>query len=128
MATSVRQLNTGTLMPVQSDDQPKAWSEVLKQYSVDEVVAVSAWEQGAVWSELAEACADRGVIFRQLVVMPKPKVGRYYIDDAGNGTYFVSLETVPQEQLTLAIKRCLDIVGALVGVFLCALVYPFYAR
>jgi lipopolysaccharide/colanic/teichoic acid biosynthesis glycosyltransferase len=121
-------LNSGTLALFHSDaDQPKTWPEVLKQYAVDEVVAVSAWDQSGIWNELAEACSDRGVIFRQLVVMPKPKVGRYHIEDAGSGSYFVSLETVPQEHLTLAIKRTLDVVGALFGVMLFALVYPFYA-
>ena len=67
------------------------------------------------------------LIFRQLVVMPKPRVGRYHIEDAGNGQYFVSLETVPQDFLALAIKRALDIIGAILGLMLCALVFPFYA-
>jgi lipopolysaccharide/colanic/teichoic acid biosynthesis glycosyltransferase len=128
MASSIRQLKPATVAPVEANSPaPESWSEVLRQYQVDEVVAVSAWDQSAIWNELSEACADRGVIFRQLVVMPKPKVGRYHIEDAGNGSYFVSLETVPQEQLTLAIKRVLDIVGALFGVTMFALVYPFYA-
>jgi lipopolysaccharide/colanic/teichoic acid biosynthesis glycosyltransferase len=128
MATSIQQLKASTLAQAEANViPPKTWPEVLKHYAVDEVVAVSAWDQSAIWNELAEACADRGVIFRQLVVMPKPKVGRYHIEDAGNNSYFVSLETVPQEHLTLAIKRGLDLVGALFGVMLCALVYPFYA-
>jgi lipopolysaccharide/colanic/teichoic acid biosynthesis glycosyltransferase len=128
MASSIRQLKPASLTRVEASlPDPKTWSEVLKQYPVDEVVAVSAWDQSAIWNDLSEACADRGVIFRQLVMMPKPKVGRYHIEDAGNGSYFVSLETVPQEQLTLALKRGLDILGSLFGVMLCALIYPFYA-
>jgi lipopolysaccharide/colanic/teichoic acid biosynthesis glycosyltransferase len=128
MATSIRHLNPGTPALVHSDgDQPKTWPEVLKQYAVDEVVAVSAWDQSAMWNELAEACSDRGIIFRQLVVMSKPKIGKYHIEDAGNGQYFVSLETVPQDFLALAVKRVLDIAGSILGVILCALVYPFYA-
>ncbi len=59
--------------------------------------------------------------------MPKPKIGKYHIEDAGNGQYFVSLETVPQDFLALAVKRVLDIAGAILGVMLCALVFPFYA-
>lgn len=128
MATSPSELNPGALALLQSDAaEPESWSAVLKRYAVDEVVAVTALDRSGDWNELAEACADRGVIFRQLVVMPKPKVGRYHVDDTGNGTFLVSLETVPQEQLTLAIKRALDITGALFGVMLCALVFPFYA-
>jgi len=106
---------------------PGAWSNILKSYAVDEVIAVAAWDQATAWTELAEACADRGVIFRQLVVMPKPRIGKYHFEDAGNGQYLISLEAVPQDSLTLAIKRTLDIVGAILGVFLCALVFPFYA-
>jgi lipopolysaccharide/colanic/teichoic acid biosynthesis glycosyltransferase len=107
--------------------EPEAWSDVLKRYAVDEVVAVTTWDQSAIWNELAEACADRGLIFRQLVVMPKPKIGKYQIEDAGNGQYFVSLETVPQDLLALALKRALDIVGSIFGLMLCGMAYPFYA-
>ena len=106
MATSIRQRNSSTLALVQADaGRPKAWSDVLKHYAVDEVVAVSAWEHPAALNELANACAERGVIFRQLVTMPKPAIGTYHIDDAGNGSYFVSLETVPQDYFRLAVKR-----------------------
>jgi lipopolysaccharide/colanic/teichoic acid biosynthesis glycosyltransferase len=128
MATSMRQLNGSSPSPVRSNsDKPEAWSDILKRYAVDEVVAVTSWDQSAIWNELSEACADRGVIFRQLVVMPKPRIGKYHIEDAGNGQYFVSLETVPQDFLALAIKRGLDIIGSIFGVMLCALIYPFYA-
>ncbi len=128
MAGSIRQLNGGVVAPPEEVvERAEPWSDVLKHYSVDEVVAVTTWDQSAIWNELAEACADRGVIFRQLVVMPKPRIGKYHIEDAGNGQYFVSLETVPQDFLALAIKRALDIVGSIFGLLLCAMVYPFYA-
>jgi len=116
--------------PSQPDTRPQAreaWSDVLRRYAVDEVVAVTTWNQSTIWDELAEACADRGVIFRQLVVMPKPPVGKYHIDDAGDGKYFVSLETVPQDFLALSVKRVLDIIGGVLGVALCTLVFPLYA-
>ena len=128
MASLIRQLNGGLVAPSEGDSaQAEAWSDVLKRYSVDEVVAVTTWDQSAIWNELAEACADRGVIFRQLVMMPKPRIGRYHIEEAGNGQYFVSLETVPQDFLALAIKRALDIAGSILGLILCVSVYPFYA-
>ena len=128
MANTVRQLNSSAVPIPQSDsEEPQAWSDVLKRYAVDEVVAVTPWDQSAIWNDLAEACADRGVIFRQLVVMPKPRIGKYHIEDAGNGQYFVSLETIPQDFFALAVKRAMDIVGALFGLMLCALVYPVYA-
>ena len=112
MATSIRQLNSSLIAPSPPKlGRPDTWSDVLKHYAVDEVVAVTEWDQSAIWNELAEACADRGVIFRQLVVMPRPKIGKYHIEDAGNGRYFVSLETVPQDFFALAVKRTVDIVG-----------------
>jgi lipopolysaccharide/colanic/teichoic acid biosynthesis glycosyltransferase len=128
VATSIRQLNGSSLLLLHPEaERPEAWSNILNSYAVDEVIAVAAWDQAASWNELAEACADRGVIFRQLVVMPKPRIGKYHFEDAGNGQYFISLEAVPQDLLALAIKRALDIAGGIFGVMLCALVYPFYA-
>jgi lipopolysaccharide/colanic/teichoic acid biosynthesis glycosyltransferase len=135
VGTSIRQFSASSRAPLQSEPQApnvwppdtEPWSDVLKRYAVDEVVAVTAWNEAAIWNELAEACADRGVIFRQLVVMPKPRIGKYHIEDAGNGQYFVSLETVPQDFLALAVKRALDLLGGLLGVILCAMVFPFYA-
>jgi lipopolysaccharide/colanic/teichoic acid biosynthesis glycosyltransferase len=156
MATSIRQLSSSAIAPRPEEpterdaylEQPEAysrepeayskepeellkdpepWSDVLKRYAVDEVVAVTAWNQAALWNDLAEACADRGVIFRQLVVMPKPRIGKYHIEDAGNGQYFVSLETVSQDFLALALKRALDMVGGVFGVMLSALIFPCYA-
>lgn len=128
MAISIRQLNSSLISPAQLElDQAEAWSDVLKRYAVDEVVAVTEWDQSAIWNQLADACADRGVIFRQLVVMPRPKIGKYHVEDAGNGRYFVSLETIPQDFFALAVKRSLDIVGAVFGVLLCGLMFPFYA-
>lgn len=128
MATSIRQRNGSLTDPAELKCGPsEAWSEVLKRYAVDEVVAVTDWDRSAIWNELAEACADRGVIFRQLVVMPRPKIGKFHIEDAGNGRYFVSLETIPQDYFALGVKRFLDIVGAIAGVLLCGLVFPFYA-
>ena len=59
--------------------------------------------------------------------MPKPKLGKYHIEDAGNGQYFISLETVPQDFLALALKRVFDVAGSILGVILCSLVYPLYA-
>ncbi len=105
----------------------EAWSAVLKGHVVDEVIAVSSWEESANWTDLAAACADRGITFRVLVMMPRPHVGKYQIEDLGRGAYFVSLETVPQAPLPLMFKRLLDIVGAVAGLSVCVMVYPVYA-
>jgi lipopolysaccharide/colanic/teichoic acid biosynthesis glycosyltransferase len=128
MASSIRQMTSSMASPTEGDsEQTEVWSDVLKRYAVDEVVAVTAWDELAIWSELAEACSDRGVIFRQLVTIPKPKIGKYHIEDAGNGQYFVSLETVSQDFLALAVKRALDIGGSILGLIICVLMYPLCA-
>jgi len=105
----------------------KSWERVLNKYVVDEVVAVCPWQEAALLDDLAGACTERGVIFRIMVEMPPLRVGRYTVDDIGQGSYMVSIETVPQEMLYLAAKRLLDIAGALVGLLMCGLVFPFYA-
>jgi exopolysaccharide biosynthesis polyprenyl glycosylphosphotransferase len=109
--------------------QPKEshWSEVLSQYLVDEVVAVSAWEDAPEFTGLADACRYRGLTFRILIDMPATPVGTYRVDDLGAGSYLVSLETIPQDYILLLVKRGIDIVGASIGLAICALVYPWYA-
>jgi exopolysaccharide biosynthesis polyprenyl glycosylphosphotransferase len=107
----------------QSDD----WTLALKQYSVDEVVAVCPWNEAPAFDGLAQACAERGVVFRLMVAMPAPKAGAYEIEDIGGGRYLVSLETIPQAPVALMVKRLLDVAGAAVGLLACAAVWPVYA-
>jgi len=102
------------------------WRQVLKQYVVDEVVAVVPWLEAGAFGELQEACMERGLIFRLLVQMPEAQVGRYHIDDIGEGSYLISLESVPQDFVPLLLKRAIDIAGSLVGLAVCGLVYLWY--
>lgn len=129
MATTIRSKGAIRADPDNDFTGSQHWCQVLKSYVVDEVVAVSPWSESsaAVWDELAEACADRGIIFRLLVLMPPPRVGSYRVEEVGPGSYFLSLESVPQDYPRLMIKRMIDIVGALCGLSFCALVYPLYA-
>jgi len=103
------------------------WREIVRGYIVDEVIAVAPWSQTDGLGELEEVCAERGLIFRMLVMMPKPSIGKYSIEDLGGGQYFVSLETVPQEAGPLIAKRALDIVGATIGLIACGVVYAWYS-
>jgi hypothetical protein len=49
VASSIRQLNGGLVTLSEGDSaQAEAWSDVLKRYSVDEVVAVTTWDQSAI--------------------------------------------------------------------------------
>lgn len=104
------------------------WRQVLDDHLIDEVVTVSARSNTGQLAELQEACADRGLIFRMMVTLPYPKVGRYSVEDVGAGRYMVSLETVPQDLWPLAVKRALDVVGALLGLTVCSGFYIWYAR
>jgi exopolysaccharide biosynthesis polyprenyl glycosylphosphotransferase len=103
------------------------WYEILGRYAVDEVVAVSQWEDAPEFATLAEVCRFRGLTFRILVTMPEVPNGTYQIDDLGKGSYLISLDTVPQEWLPLFVKRSIDILGAVVGLIVCGIVYPWYA-
>ncbi|MGH7782193.1 MAG: sugar transferase [Candidatus Binataceae bacterium] len=110
-----------------SASRPANWHQTLKAYVVDEVVAVMPSNATHIVADLERVCVERGVIFRILVMMAPPQVGRYDIDDMGEGRYMISLESVPQEFLPLLIKRAMDIAGSLVGLLLCGVVYLCYA-
>lgn len=103
------------------------WGDALREYSADEVVAVCSWEEAPGLQNLAEVCAERGVIFRTMIKLPQTNVGGYQVEDLGKGTYLISLETIPQEAIPLLVKRVIDVVGAMSGLVLCALILPFYA-
>lgn len=104
------------------------WHQVLDNHEVDEVVTVSEWSNTGQLLDLQEACAERAVPFRILVTMPYPQVGRYNVEDAGAGRYLVSLEPIPRDPLPLALKRLMDVVGALIGLLVCGVVYLWHAR
>jgi len=115
----------GDGFPIQS--QQTQWSDVLNGHVIDEVVAVASWEDAPGFAGLAEACLRRGLIFRMLIDMPSTPVGTYHVDDLGSGSYLVSLETIPQDFIPLMVKRAIDIIGATVGLAICAIIYPWYA-
>jgi len=102
------------------------WLELLKRYVVDEVVVVCDQTSASTYSSLQSACQERGIVFRMLVELPRPAVGKYVVDDLGAGRYLVSLETVPQDILALTLKRAIDVLGSLVGLVICGLVYLWY--
>jgi len=104
------------------------WRQVLDNHVIDEVVTVSQWSSTGQLLDLQEACTERGLIFRMLVMMPRSRIGRYNVDDVGGGKYLISLETVPQDIGPLAMKRAMDVAGSLVGLLVCGIVYLWYAR
>src|SRR6266540_2160039 len=104
------------------------FATVLERHVVDEVTAVLSRDAMIDIDWLATACAERGITFRMLVDMPAVKRGRHNVEGLGRGLYLLSLEMIPQEILPLIVKRVMDIIGALVGLSVCSLVYIWYRR
>jgi exopolysaccharide biosynthesis polyprenyl glycosylphosphotransferase len=95
---------------------------------IDEVVAAAPLESAPLFAPIAEACAERGLAFRLLMTLPAAAAGKYYVDDLGDGSCLISLETVPVRGVAALAKRAVDIIAALAGLAICALIYPAYAR
>jgi exopolysaccharide biosynthesis polyprenyl glycosylphosphotransferase len=105
---------------------PAAWNSLLRDRVIDEVVAVTPWHEASNTGELAAACVERGITFRHLVTLPPADVGRYSVEAVSSGAFVMSLETVPQGTLALAIKRLIDVAGGLVGVVICGVALAWY--
>src|SRR5208283_2717755 len=61
-----------------------------------------------------------------MMEVPPASVGAWRADDCGGGIFFLSLTAVPQDVVRLAVKRVLDVVGAAVGLMMCALAWLIY--
>jgi exopolysaccharide biosynthesis polyprenyl glycosylphosphotransferase len=109
-----------------SDDIGRA-EFVLEDLAVDEVVLAS---QDALLNseDLVHACTTRGIIFRTLVRMPNVGLGKHVAMTLSGGDFLLSIETVPRKPLLLGAKRLVDIVGAIFGLVICAVVYAIFAR
>jgi lipopolysaccharide/colanic/teichoic acid biosynthesis glycosyltransferase len=101
--------------------------QLLSCHAIDEVLQVEPCV-GVDSATLPYLCAVRGITFRTLVRSPLGSVGRYTTERLGDGEYLLSLEMVPELGIGLAIKRAIDIIGALFGLIVCGLAYLVYAR
>jgi lipopolysaccharide/colanic/teichoic acid biosynthesis glycosyltransferase len=63
-----------------------------------------------------------------MIEIPRAPVGAWRADDYGAGAFFLSLTAVPQDIVSLAIKRAVDLVGAAVGLIACAVAWLLYGR
>ena len=102
-------------------------ADLLQSHAVDEVLIASPL-QSLSFETVAQACIERGVIVRTLIKMPVVYFGEYSARLLSRGSYLLSLETVPHASLPMLIKRLLDIIGAVVGLILCAVAYCWYGR
>jgi exopolysaccharide biosynthesis polyprenyl glycosylphosphotransferase len=120
------ELSPGTVRPP-IIGQPADLPRILATKIVDEVVVLTRlWP--ALMKRIAVACATRGIIMRLLIDVPPASVGAWRADDCGDGVFFLSLTAVPQDVIWLAIKRGLDIVGAIVGLMMCVTAWLLYKR
>jgi lipopolysaccharide/colanic/teichoic acid biosynthesis glycosyltransferase len=88
----------------------------------DEVIDVPPLERPLL-DRLSRWCSTRGVLLRLWLELPCPAIGHWAADYFGEGVFLVSLATVPQNPTYLFLKRVLDVLGAAVGIVVCAIVY-----
>jgi exopolysaccharide biosynthesis polyprenyl glycosylphosphotransferase len=104
---------------------PADLPKVLTTMIVDEVVVLTRlWP--AITDRIATACAVRGVVMRLMIDVPRASVGAWRADDCGSGIFFLSLTAMSQDVIWLAVKRVLDVVGATVGLMICAVAWLLY--
>jgi exopolysaccharide biosynthesis polyprenyl glycosylphosphotransferase len=103
-------------------------AHVVRTTVIDEVTLAGPVLDAEKLQDLATICIDRGVSFRTLVAMPDNVNGRYHAEDLGNGMYMVSLERAPEEPTPLTVKRAIDLLGSVVGLVLCVIVFVVFAR
>jgi exopolysaccharide biosynthesis polyprenyl glycosylphosphotransferase len=101
--------------------------DILRSQVVDEIVIASPLEQETL-ERLSRWCAIRGIQMRILVEVPRPLLGVWGANYLGDGSFMLSLSTVPEHAYHLAFKRCMDVIGAVIGLFVCAAAYIWYAR
>jgi exopolysaccharide biosynthesis polyprenyl glycosylphosphotransferase len=103
------------------------FESILDSHAVDEVLQIGQCP-GLESSQLPHLCAERGITLRTLVRSPLGAAGRYTTERVGNGEYIISLETIPAGRFQLAVKRVVDVVGALAGLIGCAVAYLLLAN
>jgi len=92
---------------------------------VDEMVAVSRLDSNTL-NSLSDWCTTRGTTLRMLVEVPTPPIGIWTAGQMNDGVFILSLATVPERPAELAIKRLIDVIGALAGIVLCGIALLWY--
>lgn len=99
---------------------------VLDSLVIDDVLVVDSCD-GLDIADILYASSIRGKTFRTLIRTPLPG-GRYRTQSLGSGEFLLSHESVPVNRYALAIKRVMDITGAMVGLLVCAIFYVILSR
>jgi len=100
-------------------------SAVMQNRVVDEIVVAAPLSRAAL-EPISRCCAIRGILMRIVAEVPCPLLGAWSADHLGDGTFMLSLSTIPQNAYCLACKRIVDVLGAAVGLLACAVVYLCY--
>ena len=107
--------------------QPTDLNKISESHVVDEIIVVQPFDR-AETARIAQWCTQRGLIFRNLIELPRCTIRSYQTQDLGKGAYFFSLEPTSQHVPSLLAKRVLDIVGSIAGLLLLLPVYFFFGR
>ena len=101
--------------------------EVLDANVIDDVLMVDSCGRLDP-DDILYSSSIRGKTFQTLMRTPLAPAGRYRTQALGAGEYLLSHESVPPRGTPLAIKRLMDLVGATIGLFFCAVAYVVFAR
>jgi lipopolysaccharide/colanic/teichoic acid biosynthesis glycosyltransferase len=100
--------------------------KVLDNHAIDEVLQVDPCL--GIDPNLFYICAVRGITLKTIMRSPLGAVGRYTTKRVGDGEYILSFETVPKPGVSIALKRLIDIIGALFGLMACGFAGLLFAR
>jgi lipopolysaccharide/colanic/teichoic acid biosynthesis glycosyltransferase len=106
---------------------PSTLDEVLDAHVIDDVLMVDS-SDGLDPDDILYSSSIRGKTFRTLMRTPLAPAGRYRTQALGAGEYLLSHESVPVGRIPLAVKRLMDLVGASIGLVVCAVAYLILAR
>ncbi len=101
--------------------------QLLDSQVLDEVVVADSRLDPDVVQALVDHCLTRGITYSTLVRMPSAERARHYAESLGGGLYSMALESTPPHSLQMAVKRAIDLAGALLGLILCGVAFVLIA-
>jgi len=109
------------------EESPATLDQVLDANVIDDVLMVDT-SKGLDPDDILYSSSIRGKTFRTLMRTPLAPAGRYRTQALGAGEYLLSHESVPVGTPGLAIKRLMDVAGAVVGLLFCGFAYVMFAH
>jgi len=102
-------------------------NKIVRENVIDELVLLSPINQTQL-EQLVSRCAERGLTLRMMVDVPAAESRIWQMDQWTDNTFLLSMSAFSHDPLQLAVKRILDVAGALVGLALFLLVWALYGR